>query len=1507
MNRIDSSRSWSTRFWLAAGLLAAAVVTGCAQDVGTIDRTQHNIVRKGDILGKEFYYRTTVLTSPFSSAYSTIGDQGRLERGVFEVQEEFLHFYRTYEWKEGSEHFGAKADTDMPLLDENGNQVTRKACIDGAGRHLEPETCENPVDVPVWIYRGAPLASFPVESHFDVIWSYNPTTGERTNVKVEDTSDRQWFERDYMRVHWGNGEILNYSKLMLMSLRQEYPDVIDMLPWVEPTAEVSGPGTSLYRGFTIYKGEADQPRYQPRMVKRQVGTDPEETTVHYMDFVSHWVLPAPTVFYEYWNEDVPLCWFYPWYAGGIFECSTEELAVRTAFLEVPEDDRYASVDYDDTMLEKFGYYRAERQYYDREWDSIYHGQIQKAFLHPIWQAGRDDDGQVIPEKDRTPQPIVYYLSENYPRELVDESIELANQWNEPFEAIVTHYKGAEWWNGVEGLDADNAQMFLLCENNDDEATAALEAGATFFAPGDQPGTAVKAVAWHGMPDKPGYHPYCKDMDEGPKYNGDLRYSILHAITEPLTNGLLGFGPPSADPLTGRIISANAYNYVAQMKLYAHSTMDIIETMAGVRNLAEYTSARYIREDQKVERMAIETDDGNFTTPEAMALAGRLVAPQVHERIATFGLEKTDANWAQARLNVIKHDPGLERMLVDDSIRMLFRDPTVGLTGSSIDPQTVSRMSPGNWGHWEGFKRSQQFKLKAAERGIDLAGFSDPAISGIVRDYKQKYDSAICAHFQGQEAGKYLFDFAEFQQLKVDPDTDTGRCSVPGEVDETGWTCTYVDHDQYKGNYWVNTCTTAKLVTQIRRRLVADEYLDRYAYWGPDALHTDSRDPLISTSQTEMKRVMGELRAQYVDEILQKMYLAIATHEVGHNLGLRHNFAASTDALNYPREYWDVKAGLVPGGEGSAFVEGVYKPSTDTYGLWQRETKSQQYQNLRQLQTASIMDYGAKFNSEFEGVGHYDKAAVKFGYGNLVETFRTVPAGLDELVEKGYLRSPQEGSPSNYGLEFRSADAMEELFKRVHYTQLPNAFGADDSALDAMYDRVDVEWDQLATEQQEVPYRYCEGDRVGEDPWCWTRDSGADPFEIVVNEMDDHENFDWFVYGYSHDSAMFWPDHYYNRVRSSFQLGKLHYQWFVLNYSFFNHNDWWATRGPGRDAGPTGEDLPWHMDPNGGLSMSLAAYQAFGKIAGAFGRPVPGYYGFNERTSRYEAIQDTGDGLPNTFGLYEDSGARPMYAGWQNEGYDIYPVRAGAIYDRMAAFEVVTDPTTDFLGVDEMSDTQRYRISFYTMFPDESLRLLGGLMTGEVEGYGWCVPRSENGLLTYRNGRPVLRQRNFLDGSLCNPEDNEVPLDPEPTDYTFPTTKYRIPMLAAYYGMSLMISDYDRSFMDVTRIFLQGHETAVELPDDVEVATFEHPFTGKIYVAYRSGDVGEYTPAWYLIQEANAALEPYRRGDGTIDVGALAAAYPRSKLEFATGKLELVRAMHALYDYSQEGTQAQSSE
>jgi len=68
---------------------------------------------------------------------------------------------------------------------------------------------------------GQVAYAFPILSHFDIRRDYNPTTGEETNVIVENTSDRAWNEREYMRVDWSrnlNTDAYDFDTLSQMGV-----------------------------------------------------------------------------------------------------------------------------------------------------------------------------------------------------------------------------------------------------------------------------------------------------------------------------------------------------------------------------------------------------------------------------------------------------------------------------------------------------------------------------------------------------------------------------------------------------------------------------------------------------------------------------------------------------------------------------------------------------------------------------------------------------------------------------------------------------------------------------------------------------------------------------------------------------------------------------------------------------------------------------------------------------------------------------------------------------------------------------------------------------------------------------------------------------------------------------------------------------------------------------------------------------------------------------------------
>src|SRR5699024_7463174 len=57
---------------------------------------------------------------------------------------------------------------------------------------------------------------------------------------------------------------------------------------------------------------------------------------------------------------------------------------------------------------------------------------------------------------------------------------------------------------------------------------------------------------------------------------------------------------------------------------------------------------------------------------------------------------------------------------------------------------------------------------------------------------------------------------------------------------------------------------------------------------------------------------GKSREEIRDYLSHRAFVGVALHEVGHTVGLRHNFSASMDALNYHDGFWKIKADLLSG-------------------------------------------------------------------------------------------------------------------------------------------------------------------------------------------------------------------------------------------------------------------------------------------------------------------------------------------------------------------------------------------------------------------------------------------------------------------------------------------------------------------------------------------------------------------------------------------------------------------
>ena len=229
---------------------ATFLAAGCAQDVGDINRVQANALKKSDFEGV-WYFRQTVTDVPAHVDYTFIGYTSSMEKVRWEVRENYLVAYRSYELTPGRDP-------------EAGGRA--------AGRTYVAANAEGD-GFDVQAYKEEPVAAFRIIGHFDIQRAYNTNTGEQSNVIVENYSDRIWNERDYFRVDWSTNYV---SELFFMT---------DM-NYVASTR------------YFVQEDEGGPDAFYKEMRPATDGSEGEE--IAYFDFVNKLSL----------DPDLENCWYY---------------------------------------------------------------------------------------------------------------------------------------------------------------------------------------------------------------------------------------------------------------------------------------------------------------------------------------------------------------------------------------------------------------------------------------------------------------------------------------------------------------------------------------------------------------------------------------------------------------------------------------------------------------------------------------------------------------------------------------------------------------------------------------------------------------------------------------------------------------------------------------------------------------------------------------------------------------------------------------------------------------------------------------------------------------------------------------------------------------------------------------------------------------------------------------------------------------------------------------------
>jgi len=603
-------------------------------------------------------------------------------------------------------------------------------------------------------------------------------------------------------------------------------------------------------------------------------------------------------------------------------------------------------------------------------------------------------------------------------------------------------------------------------------------------------------------------------------------------------------------------------------------------------------------------------------------------------------------------------------------------------------------------------------------------------------------------------------------------------------------------------------------------------------------------------------------AQAWSILYQAVFRSTAEHELGHTFGLRHNFEGSTDALNYHDEFWQLR-----GANGQPL---------------EQPTDAMKKADIDGYKYASIMDYAQRMQSDLKGLGHYDRAAIAFGYGQLVEVFDNSP--VDPLV-------------------LEQVDLQTALHALRHYTAIPNMMGGIDKVAQrhfVPYDKIVAQLTGAGSQPGkgiqkqlwEVPYRFCSDEYVEGTPTCNMFDAGADALEIVETGLQQYRDH-YLLQAFRRDRVGFRIEDYESHLWSRYFLPvALQYQ----NWVFWQY-DPDVSDNPGvlwDSLTQTSSDIkryalsatPWEQSPQGGLVMSEAVHRGIEALVNVLATPEPGSYCLDKASNSFYHYTNATDlpacatplGCESTDDTCVDV-VVPLGVGrfhdtqYDNDtGYYYYDrlKYIGSFYDKLDAMAVLTDPSTYFIGVDSSQPVHNYILSMSLYFEKELGRAFGGLAAGRQDLLG-----------AVRTNSGTLKQRTwFADDKTLAAEQSLVPVE---LSGLFILRNY-----AMMFGMAWLNADWDQTFNDSMKIWLEGSGESFTPAAGANVATFTNTANQRTYHAVKMADSKHYSPAWQMVRDtAQLALD-------------LAAGKPGLyawQVEESVQLIEVARGMYAALGYA----------
>ncbi len=193
-----------------------------------------------------------------------------------------------------------------------------------------------------------------------------------------------------------------------------------------------------------------------------------------------------------------------------------------------------------------------------------------------------------------------------------------------------------------------------------------------------------------------------------------------------------------------------------------------------------------------------------------------------------------------------------------------------------------------------------------------------------------------------------------------------------------------------------------------------------------------------------------------NDILIDIWMPTLAHEIGHNLGLRHNFIGSFDKKNW----------LFPG---------------------EKESKRT---------SSSVMDYTIDDHATYDGLAPYDVYALRAAYTGMVE--------LDD-----YTSTPITSKSIN-GKTVKVTPVESEFEKGMYY-HLVKIQDVIDALMGETGNPADISKRAIMAQANLKRIKFCSDEDAGDTPQCQRHDFGASFEEIVDYEIQDYRQMYEYIY------------------------------------------------------------------------------------------------------------------------------------------------------------------------------------------------------------------------------------------------------------------------------------------------------------------------------------------------------------------------------------------------------------